>query len=93
MAKSKKKPKHAAKSKANRKPARKRGRDVEKAYTTRQTVAKLRRLADALEKGRRFAIQVAGERVQVPAHATFNIEHEREGKSEEVEFQFKWEGD
>ena len=28
--------------------------------------------------------------VSIPARAIFNIEHEREGNSEEVEFQFKW---
>ncbi len=65
-------------------------RDIEKIYTTKQTVAKLRRLADSLEKGKPFRIQIAGERVYIPASITFNIEHEREGKNEEVEFQFKW---
>ncbi len=65
-------------------------RDVEKTYSTRQTVAKLRRLADALETGKPFRIQIRGERICVPAHAVFNIEHEREGDCEEVEFQFKW---
>ncbi len=52
---------------------------------------KLRRLADALEKGGRFRIQVAGERISIPPDALFNIEHEREGSSEEIEFQIKWE--
>ena len=66
-------------------------RDVEKAYSVKQTVEKLRRLADCLETGKPFRIQVAGERIQVPASAVFNIEHEREGRSEEIEFQFKWE--
>ena len=66
-------------------------RDVEKEYTVTQMVSKLRRLADCLEKGRPFQIQVMGERLYVPANATFNIEHEREGRSEEIEFQFKWE--
>ncbi len=70
---------------------RKKKRDVEKVYTVKQTVAKLRRLADCLEKGKPFQIQIAGERIHVPVTATFNIEHEREGKTEEVEFQFKWE--
>ena len=65
-------------------------RDVEKKYTTKQTVEKLRRLADALEEGKAFRIQVAGERVYIPANTMFNIEHEREGRHEEVEFQFKW---
>ena len=54
-------------------------------------VAKLRRLADCLENGKQFKIQIAGERIQIPAKAVFNIEHEREGNAEEVEFQFKWE--
>jgi amphi-Trp domain-containing protein len=65
-------------------------RDVEKVYSTSEFVAKLRRLADALEAGARFEIQVAGERVYVPARAEFNIEHEREGDEEEIEFQLKW---
>lgn len=68
----------------------KRDRDVEKVYSTAEFVAKLRRLADALEKDERFEIQVAGERVYVPVHAEFNIEHEREGGEEELEFQLKW---
>lgn len=65
-------------------------RDIEKSYTTKQTVAKLRRLADCLEHGKRFQIQIAGERILVPADAVFTIEHERGKTMEEVEFQFKW---
>jgi amphi-Trp domain-containing protein len=65
-------------------------RDVEKDYPVSQFAAKLRRLADALEAGERFEIQVAGERIYVPARAVFNIEHEREGNEEEIEFQLKW---
>jgi amphi-Trp domain-containing protein len=67
-----------------------RKRDVEKAYAVKETVAKLRRLADCLESGKRFRIQIAGERINIPAGATLTIEHERDGNSEEVEFQFKW---
>ena len=67
-------------------------RDMGKGYTTGQMVAKLRRLADCLETGKQFRIQNAGERVNIPVGAVFNIEHEREGGSEEVEFQFKWKG-
>ena len=70
--------------------AKKRQRDIEKTYTTSQFVAKLRRLADCLEKKEQFNIQIAGERIHVPARATFNIEHERENASEEIEFQIKW---
>lgn len=65
-------------------------KDLEKTYPTKQFVAKLRRLADCLEQGKRFQIQIAGERVSVPSDAVFNIEHEREGGMEEVEFQMKW---
>ena len=68
----------------------KRKRDIEKGYPKASFVAKLRRLADAIENGERFAIQVAGERVFVPAGAAFNIEHERSGGEEEIEFQIKW---
>lgn len=65
-------------------------RDIEKTYTTEQFVEKLRRLADCLESGDRFDIQIAGERIYVPKNAVFNIEHEREGREEEIEFQIKW---
>ena len=65
-------------------------RDVEKVYSTEEVVAKLRRLADALETGSSFRIQVAGERIRVPARAEFSIEHERGDDEEEVEFQLKW---
>jgi amphi-Trp domain-containing protein len=65
-------------------------RDLEKAYPRAQFVAKLRRLADALETGEPFTIQVAGERLHIPAKAVFNIEHEREGGVQELEFQLRW---
>ena len=65
-------------------------RDVERMYSTHEVVAKLRRLADALEQDRPFRIQVAGERIRVPARAQFSIEHERGHDEEEIEFQLKW---
>ncbi len=65
-------------------------RDLEKIYSTQEFVDKLRRLADAIEQKKTFRIQIAGERITVPAHATFSIEHEREGENEEIEFQLKW---
>ena len=68
----------------------KQNRDVEKVYSTSEFVSKLRRLADALETGERFEIQVAGERIYVPARAEFNVEHERDGNEEEIEFQLRW---
>lgn len=68
----------------------KKDRDIEKVYSTSEFVAKLRRLADALEKEEKFEIQIAGERIYVPVRAEFTVEHEREGGEEEVEFQMKW---
>ena len=65
-------------------------RDIEKAYPTAQFVAKIRRLADALESGKQFSIQVANQRVYIPASAVINIEHEASGESEEIEFQLVW---
>jgi amphi-Trp domain-containing protein len=65
-------------------------RDIERIYSTTDVVAKLRRLADALETGTSFRIQIAGERFRVPARAEFSIEHERGDGEEEVEFQLKW---
>jgi amphi-Trp domain-containing protein len=65
-------------------------RDIEKDYPLSEFIEKLRRLADALEKGQRFEIQIAGERISVPVRATCNIEHERGVDEEEIEFQIKW---
>jgi len=69
----------------------KKSRDLERTYSRRQFVEKLRRLADALEEEKGFVIQVAGERLRIPASVTFNIEHEREGRENELEFQLIWE--
>ncbi len=65
-------------------------RDIEKVYSTKEIVDKLRRLADSLEAGKAFQIQVAGERIYIPASAEFSIEHERSDDDEELEFQLKW---
>jgi amphi-Trp domain-containing protein len=65
-------------------------RDIEKVYSAAEFAAKLRRLADALEAGQAFEIQVAGERLYVPASTEFSVEHERSGDTEELEFQVRW---
>jgi amphi-Trp domain-containing protein len=65
-------------------------RDVERIYSTTEVVAKLRRLANAIETDRPFRIQIAGDRFWVPERAQFSIEHERGDDEEEVEFQLKW---
>ena len=73
--------------------AKKKARDVTKSYTAKQFVSKLRRLADAIENGKRFRIQVAGERVSVSPDAEISVEHERSGDLEEIELQIRWRND
>ena len=65
-------------------------RDVERFSSVEDAVAKLRRLADALESDKPFRIQIAGERIRVPRRARLSIEHERGDDEEEIEFQLKW---
>ncbi len=65
-------------------------RDIEKSYSKTQFIAKLRRFADALENDAAFTIQIAGERMRIPADSLVTIEHERSGEWEEIEFQIKW---
>src|SRR5690606_29196840 len=65
-------------------------RDIERVYSVADMVAKLRRLADALESGRPFRIHGGGGRIRVPARGEFSVEHGREEGTEEVEFQLKW---
>ena len=67
-----------------------REKDVEKSYSTKEVVAKLRRLADALEEEKTFEIQIAGERIYIPPYATVEFEYEREGEDEAVEIELKW---
>lgn len=68
----------------------KKKRDVATTWSAAAFANTLRRLADALEQGSTFRVQVAGERIRVPARALYSIEHEREGAQEEVEFQITW---
>ena len=65
-------------------------RDVEKGYSKAEFVAKLRRLADAIERDERFEIQVAVKRIYVPVRASFTVELEASQEEEEIEFQIKW---
>ncbi len=65
-------------------------RDIEKVYSVSEFVAKLRRLADALEQNKPFTIQVANERFTVPMDAEMSVEHERSEDGEELEFQLTW---
>jgi amphi-Trp domain-containing protein len=65
-------------------------KELEKSYSTKEVVAKLRRLADALENETTFEIQIAGERISVAPDATVEFEYERQGEAEEVEIELKW---
>ena len=65
-------------------------RHLTRTYSRAQFAAKLRRLADSIEAGEPFAIQVAGEKLRIPAAVTFNIEHERSASEDELEFQLIW---
>lgn len=65
-------------------------RDIEKTYTKGEFIKKLRRLADSLESGKKFNIQVHGQKIDIPKDALVNIEHESTKKEEELEFQIKW---
>jgi len=65
--------------------------EVEKSYSKTEVVAKLRRLADALEQDKTFEIQIAGERIYVPPFATVEFEYERGADGEEeMEIEIKW---
>ena len=64
--------------------------DVEKSYSNKEVVAKLRRLADALESGKSFDIQIGGQRIAIPPDASVEFEYQREGKEEEVEIELRW---
>ena len=65
-------------------------RDVEKNVPKDRFVETLRRIADALEKGESFRIQVADERITVPADCELLVEHERDDEIDEIELQFRW---
>lgn len=65
-------------------------RDIEKNVPTAQFVDTLRRLADAMEAGEPFRIQVQNQRFTVPADAEIVIEHEVDGNAEELAFELQW---
>jgi len=69
-------------------------REIEVSYTPTEFAAELRRLAIvfgiAVENGEQCTMQIAGERITIPAGARFSIEYECEGNEEELELQIKW---
>jgi amphi-Trp domain-containing protein len=65
-------------------------RDIEVGQDIPSFAAELRRLADALEQGTDYMIQIDGEEVTIPADALLSIAHEREDGEVELEFQVSW---
>ncbi len=65
-------------------------RDIEKNVPVAQFVDTLRRLADSLEAGESFRIQVQNSRFTVPADAEIVIEHEVEDGEEELSLELQW---
>lgn len=65
-------------------------RDVEKDVSVEYFVTTLRRLADALERGEPFRIQVANHRFVVPAGAQLVLEHEASEGREELALEVQW---
>lgn len=65
-------------------------RDIEKDVPTEYFVTTLRRLADSLEGGAPFRIQVQNHRFTVPGDAELAVEHEVEGEVEELALELKW---
>jgi len=65
-------------------------RDVEKEVDKARFIETLRRLADALEAGEPFRIQVAQKRFTIPASAALQIEHEADGGTEELALELLW---
>lgn len=65
-------------------------REAEETCSVPEFVKRLRDLADTLERGHALVLDVAGETIEVPAHAVLSVEHERDPHEEEIEFQIKW---
>lgn len=62
---------------------------MEKKYSKKLYIAKIKRLIKALENNKPFSIQIKGKKVTIPANSEISIEYEKDGKNE-LEFQIKW---
>ena len=63
---------------------------MEKKYSKKMHIAKMKRFIASLERGKSFSIQVKNKKIRIPADAEISIEFEKEGKENELEFQVKW---
>ena len=66
------------------------GVDAERSYSNKETARKLHRIADAIEAGRSFRVQINGHRVTVPENAKFEIELEAGNNKGEIEIDMRW---
>lgn len=64
--------------------------EKEKGYSNKATAEKLRRLAESLEQGKAFEIQVDNQRIYVPADAEIEFEFEKVDNICELEIEIKW---
>ena len=64
--------------------------NVEQTFAKRETATKLRRIADAIEEGKSFRIQINGNRLFVPAGARIEIELQHEEYDGEVAVEISW---
>ncbi len=63
---------------------------MEKTYSQKVYIAKIKRLIESLERGKSFTIQIKGRKIKIPANSQISIEYEKDGKENELEFQIKW---
>lgn len=63
---------------------------MEKKYSQKEYIAKIKRLVESLEKGGAFMIQIKGKKIRIPANSEISIEYEKDGREKELEFQIKW---
>ena len=68
-------------------------RDVERDITPAAFAALLRRIADAVEGGDSFRVQVVNKRFTVPKNADLSVEHEADDGDHELELQLRWSED
>jgi len=64
--------------------------ELEETLSREDFVARLRQLADALEKGDGFEVDLAGETVTLPKDAVYSVDYEGEDGEEEIGFRIAW---
>lgn len=65
-------------------------READATYDIQAFAEELRRLADALEAGEGFTIDIGGETVSIPSDVDLSVSYELEDGEGELEFQLGW---